>query len=280
MQLAARVRTRQSNFAEAARLATAALELASDARLRAGIELDLVYCAVSLGDLGAARSHARAAVDDAEAAGEQGMLGDALAVLTMAEFLLGLGLDRAVLARALTLEDSSITRSWIMRPTMIRGMTQLWTGELSDALETLDAVHTESVERGLESFTPMLVLYRVWAAVWQGDLDRAAQLSRGGSRWREPGRRPKCDRDRTVGKRTRPRTRWTERADPARGRRSPVAVRAFAVEVRRDLAAVGAGACRAGGCLPGRNRRGAETARGAGRRDGRRRPRDDDVSDR
>ncbi len=56
-------------------------------------------------------------------------------------------------------------------------MTQLWTGELSDALQTLDAVHTESVERGLESFAPMLVLYRVWAAVWQGDLDRATQWS-------------------------------------------------------------------------------------------------------
>ncbi len=121
MQLAARVRSRQSDFGEARRLATAALELASDARLRAGVELDLVYCAVSLGDLGAARSHARAAVDDAEAAGEQGMLGDALAVLTMAEFLLGLGLDRARLARALTLEDAAMTRSWIMRPTTIQG---------------------------------------------------------------------------------------------------------------------------------------------------------------
>ena len=72
-------------------------------------------------------------------------------------------------------------RSWHMRPAVIRGMIQLWTGELADALETLGAVHAESIERGLESFTPMLVLYRVWAAVWRGDLPRAA-------RWSDEGR--------------------------------------------------------------------------------------------
>ena len=152
-----------------------------DIRLKVGIELDLVYCWVSLGDLDAAKSQARAAVEDAEAAGEGGMLGDALAVLTMAEFLSGLGVDRERLARALTLEDPAMPRSWHMRPAVIRGMIQLWTGELADALETLGAVHAESIERGLESFTPMLVLYRVWAAVWHGDLPRAA-------RWSDEGR--------------------------------------------------------------------------------------------
>lgn len=180
VQLAGRLRARQGNFTESARLATAALELAPDRRLQAGIELDLVYCAVSLGDLAGARSHAGAAVEDAQAAGENGMLGDALAVLTMAEFLAGIGLDRARLARALTLEDPAMGRSWMMRPKTIWGMLQLWTGDLAGALETLEAVQTDSVERGLESFAPMLVLYPVWAAVWHGDLDRAARLSEEG----------------------------------------------------------------------------------------------------
>lgn len=181
LQLAGRSRARHSNFTEGARLAAAALESAPDARLRAGIELDLVYCAVSLGDLALAASHARAAVVQAEGAGESGMLGDALAVLTMAEFLSGLGLDRARMAQALRLEDPAMARSWIMRPSTIWGMLQLWTGELDTALETLGAVQNDSIERGLESFAPMLVLYRVWAAVWRGDLDRAG-------RWSDEGR--------------------------------------------------------------------------------------------
>ena len=181
LALAGRVRARRSNFTEAAGLASAALELAPDTSVRAGIELDLVYYAVSLGDLAAAKSHAHAAMEDAEAAGESGMLADALAVLTMAQFLAGLGLDRATLAQALKLEDPAMARSWIMRPATIRGMLQLWTGELDGALETLEAVHRDSVQRGLESFAPMLVLYRVWAAVWRGDLDRAA-------RWSDEGR--------------------------------------------------------------------------------------------
>ena len=181
LQLAGRSRARHNNFTEAARLASAALESAPDARLRAGIELDLVYCAVSLGDLALATSHARAAVVQAEGAGEGGMLGDAVAVLTMARFLSGFGLDRASMARALRLEDPAMARSWIMRPSTIWGMLQLWTGELDDALQTLGAVQTESIERGLESFAPMLVLYRVWAAVWRGDLDRAG-------RWSDEGR--------------------------------------------------------------------------------------------
>ncbi len=181
LQLAARVRARQSNFSEAARLATISLELAPDTRLLAGIELDLVYCSVSLGDLAGAESHARAAVQHAEAAGETGMLGDALAVLTMAQFLAGLGVDQGRLARARALEDPAMARSWLMRPSTIGGMLQLWTGELNGAVEAFEAVHTDSVERGLESFTPMLALYRVWAAVWQGDLERAA-------RWSDEGR--------------------------------------------------------------------------------------------
>jgi DNA-binding CsgD family transcriptional regulator len=177
LQLAGRVRARQNNFSEAAGRATEALALAPDARLQAGIELDLVYCAVSLGDLAGATSHARAAVEAAQAAGENGMLGDALAVLTMAEFLSGHGVERERLAQAQTLEDPAMPRAWIMRPMVIRGMIQLWTGELTAALQTLETVHIDSIERGVESFTPMLALYRVWAAVWQGDLTRAAQWS-------------------------------------------------------------------------------------------------------
>jgi DNA-binding CsgD family transcriptional regulator len=178
LRLAAEVAARRNDFGEAARLATAALAVAGDDRaLRAAIELDLVYCAVSAGDFAGAAPHARAAVADAEAVGDDGMVADALAVLTLAEFLGGRGLDRARLERALALEDPAMTRSFIMRPRFIQGLLQLWTGELDAAGETLEAMHAAMVERGQEAAAPMLSLYVVWADLWRGELDRASRFA-------------------------------------------------------------------------------------------------------
>jgi DNA-binding CsgD family transcriptional regulator len=177
LHLGAQLLTRRSNFTAAAELATAALQAAGDERTRAAVELELVFCAVSLGDLGGAEAHAQAAARHAEAAGERGMLADALAVLTLSRFLTGRGLDATGLQRALELEDPLMPRSWIMRPSVIHGMIRLWTGDLAGALHTLGAVHTESIERGLEGFVPLLSFYLVWAAVWSGDLELASRLS-------------------------------------------------------------------------------------------------------
>jgi DNA-binding CsgD family transcriptional regulator len=177
LQLASQLSARRSNFSHASELATRALEATEDDRTRAGIELDLVYCDVSLGDIAGAQLHAESAAIYADAAGESGMHGDALAVSTMAKFLFGQGLDAQRLSEALRLEDALMSRSWIMRPSVIHGMLQLWTGELDGALATLDSVHSEGVERGVETFGPALSFYRVWASVWRGELGDAGQWS-------------------------------------------------------------------------------------------------------
>jgi hypothetical protein len=59
-----------------------------------------------------------AAPDDAVvyAAREQGTLGDALAVLTMSEFLSGYGLDEARLSRAVALDNPHTSAAWMMHP--------------------------------------------------------------------------------------------------------------------------------------------------------------------
>ncbi len=174
--LAADLAARRSNFMEATELALAALELAGgDRELRAAIELHLVYCAVSAGDFAGADAHARMAIGYAEEVGDDGVLADALAVLTMAEFLSGRGLDRARLERALRLETPSTARSFVMRPRVIQGMLQLWTGELEDARDTLEAMRADVVERGQEGAAPMLSLYVVWAHLWRGELDLASR---------------------------------------------------------------------------------------------------------
>ncbi len=177
-RLASDIAARRSSFGEAAQLAAAALELAGDDRaLRAAIRLHLVYCAVSAGDFAAAEPHARAALADAEAVGDDGMLAEALAVLTMADFLAGRGLHRERLDRALMLERPAAATSFIMRPRVIQGLLQLWTGELEAARTTLEAVHAETVDGGQEGAAPMLSLYPVWAYLWCGQLEIASRFA-------------------------------------------------------------------------------------------------------
>jgi DNA-binding CsgD family transcriptional regulator len=176
--LASDLAARRSNFADARELAAAAVELAGDdPELRAAIELHLVYCAVSAGDIPGAEPCARAAVGHAEAAGNEGMLADALAVLTMADFLAGRGLDSARLERAVALESPAMARAFIMRPRVIQGMLRLWTGEVDDARDVLRSMLAELAERGHEAAAPMLSHYLVWADVWRGDFSSAARTA-------------------------------------------------------------------------------------------------------
>lgn len=180
LALSGQLAARRSSYIEAAEVSSAALELAGvDHRLRASIELDLVYCTISVGDLAGAQSHARAAVEHAELAGEDGMTADALAVLTLADFLGGEGLAEERLVRALALEEPLMSRLFIMRPRVIHGLLQLWLGEVDGALNTLTIVRDDAVNRGQEWAGPMVSFYLVWAALWRGDLPLAARLSEG-----------------------------------------------------------------------------------------------------
>lgn len=176
--LASDLAARHSNFADAGTLAAEAVELAGDdPELRAAIELHLVYCAVSAGNIPGAEPYARAALEHAHAAANDGMVADALAVLTMADFLAGRGLDEARLERAILLERPDMARAFIMRPQVIRGMLRLWTGEVDGAREILATVLGELAERGQEAAAPMLSHYLVWADVWRGDFAAAARTA-------------------------------------------------------------------------------------------------------
>lgn len=178
LQLSAQLSARCSNFIDARDLTQAALAAAGDDHhLCAAIELDLVYCAVSLGDIGGATRHAQAAIAHAEAAGDSRILADALAVLTMAEFLAGKGCDQARLEKALELEDPMGATTFMMRPRVIDGMLALWSGQVDRAIEALSRVYDEIVERGQEGTAPMLSLYLVWAHLWRGDFERAVLVS-------------------------------------------------------------------------------------------------------
>lgn len=178
LQLAAHLSGRRSSFSEAIELAGAALEQAgADDRLRAEVELELAYSHASLGNLPGAGQYALAAIEHADAAGDEGLHAEALAVSTIAEFMAGRGLAHERLARALALEDPARTARFVWRPRYIEAHLQLWTGDVEGALATYEELLAELVDQGQEGAVPMLFLYLVWACLWHGELDRAAAIA-------------------------------------------------------------------------------------------------------
>ncbi|MFI5312998.1 MAG: AAA family ATPase [Candidatus Dormibacteria bacterium] len=178
LQRLGQVRAWSASFPEALELALQALQACEgDVALRAEIELDAVFCHISIGDYASAEAHARAAVADAEMAGPDGAKAEALAILTIIEFFGGHGVNEARMARALALEDPLRAGPVQMRPRVIRALLLLFTGRLGDAIATMTELIAEASERGQESAIPMVSFYLVWACVWRGDLQGAVRVA-------------------------------------------------------------------------------------------------------
>jgi len=178
LHLMGQIYSRRNSFTEAAAVAAQALDAAAgDPGLIAEIELDLAFYIISLGDLAGAAGHARGAVAAAERAGDPGALGDALAVVTMAEFVAGGGFDEDRMRRARELEDPTRIRAWQMTPAFIHGSILLYTGRVEPAFSVLSRLHSETVERGEESPIPFSCFYQAWVCVWYGDLELAHGLA-------------------------------------------------------------------------------------------------------
>jgi DNA-binding CsgD family transcriptional regulator len=178
LHLMGQIYSRRNSFTEAAAVAAQALEAAAgDPGLIAEIELDLAFYIISLGDLAGAAGHARGALAAAERAGDPGALGDALAVVTMTEFVAGGGFDEDRMRRARELEDPTRIRAWQMTPAFIHGSILLYTGRLEPAFSVLSRLHAETVERGEESPIPFSCFYQAWLCVWHGDLEMGRRLA-------------------------------------------------------------------------------------------------------
>ena len=178
LRLRASLQWRTDGFAAAMVTAREALAAAaSDPSIAAAIELEIAFYLVGLGDVGGALQHAQAASGRASLpGGDPGVVGDALAVVTMVSFLNGDGIAHERLARALELEDRGHRRPIFTSPRFIAGLLQMWTGDLDTAVRTLTELRAERIERGADSDIPTFSLYLVWAYLWQGDSERAARL--------------------------------------------------------------------------------------------------------
>jgi len=178
LHLLGQVHARRNSYADAIALAQQALEAAADdAALTADVEMDLGYYCASLGNLSAAVQHARGAVSAAEQTGSSGILADALAVVTIAEFMAGGGFDEARILRALELEDPNRDRAWQCAPAFVYGSLLLYTGRLDEALSTLGALHVKTLDRGEESPVPFSCFWLTWTCLWRGDFAAARRFA-------------------------------------------------------------------------------------------------------
>jgi DNA-binding CsgD family transcriptional regulator len=178
LQLLGQVRGWSVSFREALALALDALDAAgADTALRAEIELDIVFCCVSMGDFSQADVHARAAVAEGEKAGIDGLHAQALAIISIIDFFLGRGVSAQRMARALALEDPQRPGPTQMHPRVVNGLLLLFIGRLDQSIATHVELRSEFLDRGRETAAPMLSFYLVWASIWRGDLRGAERFA-------------------------------------------------------------------------------------------------------
>jgi DNA-binding CsgD family transcriptional regulator len=172
----------QDSFHEALEFLAEALTLGGgDAAAACRLELQITFCAQVVGDFAVACEHAHRALALSGSVDVAGLRAQALAVVTIAEFLTGAGLDEARLREALELEDPLSPGEMALRPSLIAGCLYLYVGLLAEAVRILEQVRAGVVERGEESELPFVVSNLSWCSCWQGDLDAAyryAQESR------------------------------------------------------------------------------------------------------
>jgi DNA-binding CsgD family transcriptional regulator len=176
LHLLAKLSYYSESIPEAAQLLRRALEHAGgDTAVRVSIELELAYVIFTLEGFPASAVHARAALEDAEMLDQPALVAEALASTAIADFLLGRGLDRCGLERALELEDRTRRTPVNVRPSLIAGLILSWIGESEAALALLEDLRAWLIERGEESELPMMgAPGLVLTYCWHGDLQAAA----------------------------------------------------------------------------------------------------------
>ena len=113
----------------------------------------------------------------AERLADPALRAEALAVLTMIDFLLGGGIDEARLAQALSIEDPEHRVPAEFKPTLIAGFLAFYIGRFDHARSLLYPLRTWLRERGLEGDLPVLLGTMAWLECWAGDLAAARTLA-------------------------------------------------------------------------------------------------------
>lgn len=174
LRLLGEIHYHADTFDEAIAVLTQALAHTGDNReLRMAIEVSLAFATVSRADYAAASEHAARALAVAEVGAEPASVAEALAVAAMADFLVGRGMDKAKVERALLLEDPDHQVPVSVRPSLIAGCLALFEGQLERCDGLLRPLRERTLERGEDSDLVVNSCYLIWSASWRGDLARA-----------------------------------------------------------------------------------------------------------
>jgi DNA-binding CsgD family transcriptional regulator len=152
-------------------------EAGDDRPLRSAIESRLAYMVAASGNAMAGLDHAKAALDMVDGTDDDAALAEALAHLTITEFLLGNGVASEQMARAVALEEqTAYPLPPESRPSLINALILLWTDEAESALVVLDKLRHRLEAEGDESGLPYTNWVLGWAESATGNLARAALL--------------------------------------------------------------------------------------------------------
>jgi DNA-binding CsgD family transcriptional regulator len=178
LHLLAIIRLHDDSYVEAAALLDRALaEPEVEPRLRVRISVDQLFVLVNLGRIPDALALTAPTVADAEGAQEASLLAEAQAGAVMVRFLAGLGVDDALLARALELEDPESSSAVMVRPSLISALLSAWTGRLDEARDRLVALRRQAIERGAESDLMFMAFHHVLVECWRGSSTEARLLA-------------------------------------------------------------------------------------------------------
>ena len=142
-----------------------------DQRLVLMCELRLAFTLYNLGRLDDAAAQARAALGRAGAVGDDALLAQALAVATIVDFSLGLGIDEDRLSRSLELADPGQRTGAELYPGLIAGFLYLWCGRLDEARDQQESMRVQYAERGEEHALAWASFTRVWLESQAGDAE-------------------------------------------------------------------------------------------------------------
>ena len=170
------VRMFDDSFTESAYLLSTALdEIGDDGVFRAELLVLLAFAQVNSGPAADAMASVEEAVSLAENCGLPGLLSQALGMRETLRFMAGLGVDQAILDRALELEDPRARVPIALRPTAQSALLATWTGRLVEGSDALLAIRRHCIELGQESELIFLNFHCAVTAVWRSDFPAVAR---------------------------------------------------------------------------------------------------------
>lgn len=178
-----RIRFHEGRFGTAvAYLETALQHSGEDVRLRFAVERDMTFALMNMGAMSDSVRHARAALDVAEASGDEASVVEALYYLCMTAFFHGDEVDARLLQHAIALDRGADFAPLLPHPGLGTGRLPLalmlrFSDRFDDARALLRALHAEHVEHGDETALPPVLFALGELACWTGDLDEALRLA-------------------------------------------------------------------------------------------------------